>query len=67
MSIILEPLIESPDGYQVAYIKKVLNKIKVSNDGLIANANAAALAANPPLITKTAAAQNLFNYNKVNQ
>ena len=28
MAVILDPLIEKPDSYQMAYIKKVLNKIK---------------------------------------
>ena len=29
MSMILDPLIEKPDSYQMAYIKKILNKIKI--------------------------------------
>ena len=36
MSIILDPLLEQPDAYQIAYIKKVLNKIKSSDDGHLA-------------------------------
>jgi hypothetical protein len=35
MSIILDPLLDTnPDAHQVAFIKKMLNKIKESNDGL---------------------------------
>lgn len=36
MSIILDPLLEQPDAHQITYIKKVLNKIKESDDGLMA-------------------------------
>jgi sister chromatid cohesion protein PDS5 len=36
MAIILDPLLEQPDAHQIAYIKKVLNKIKESDDGIMA-------------------------------
>jgi hypothetical protein len=36
MNIVLDPLLESPDGYQVAYIMKLLDQIKASDDGLAA-------------------------------
>ena len=62
MSIILEPLVENPDGFQIAYIRKVLNKIKTHDDGL-ASAMLTSAEANSAL-SKTAL-QNLYHYNKV--
>lgn len=37
MSIILDPLLDNPDAYQVALVKKILDKIKQYDDGLTAN------------------------------
>jgi hypothetical protein len=69
MAIILEPLVENPDAYQIAYIKKMLNKIKTFDDGLAAaamvspsNGRAKQEAGQP--INKSAL-QNLYHYNKV--
>lgn len=39
MSIILDPLLEAnPDAYQVALIKKILDQIKMHDDGLTTTA-----------------------------
>jgi hypothetical protein len=76
MSIALDPLLESPDGYQVAYIMKLLEQIKSSDDGLAA-ATVATLAsavqssttlqANTNNSKYKAAIQNLYCINKVNR
>ncbi len=65
MSVILDPLIENPDGYQIAYIKKVLNKIKTSDDGLMSAAVASFSNQTAPTVNKQAY-QNLYLTNKVN-
>ena len=65
MALILEPLLENPDGYQIALIKKILNKIKISDDGLASSAvNQLAKTENQTGINKTAF-QNLYTFNKV--
>ena len=64
MSVILDTLIEKPDSYQVAYIKKVLNKIKTYDDGLAAAAVAASM--NRTTTGDKEAYQNLYSLNKVN-
>lgn len=63
MSVILDPLIENPDGYQIAYIKKVLNKIKTSDDGLFAAAVSAF--ANQTATVNKESIQKLYSINKV--
>lgn len=62
--MILEPLIENPDGYQIALIKKILNKIKISDDGLASGAVSQSAKADNNSNNK-AAFQNLYIYNKV--
>lgn len=71
MSIILDPLLETPDAYQIAYIKKILNKIKTSDDGVAAANVAAALSSTNQNESKLessahskAALQNLYFLNK---
>jgi len=64
MSVILDPLIENPDGYQIAYIKKVLNKIKTSDDGLMSASVASFTNQTVPNVNKHAY-QNLYQTNKV--
>jgi hypothetical protein len=61
MSIIFDPLLESPDSYQIAYIKKILNKIKISDDGMAAAA--VNISSNDNTNNKTAL-QNLYQLNK---
>ncbi len=68
MAIILEPLVENPDSYQIAYIKKMLNKIKTYDDGLAAamispSSGKQEAGANQPI--NKSALQNLYHYNKV--
>jgi hypothetical protein len=71
MAIILEPLVESPDAYQIAYIRKLLNKIKTHDDGLSAVAlinrpeTATAEASSSAQPVNNTAIQNLYHYNKV--
>ena len=71
MSIILDPLLETPDAYQIAYIKKILNKIKTSDDGVAAANVAAALSSTSQNESKLessshskATLQNLYFMNK---
>jgi sister-chromatid-cohesion protein PDS5 len=69
MNIILDPLLEHPDAYQIAYIKKILNKIKESDDGLTAvvaatAATAAAAAAANNSTDNLKSYHNLFQMNK---
>lgn len=65
MAVILDPLIEKPDSYQMAYIKKILNKIKISDDGLAAAAiTAASNAANQSASTNKTTIHNLYSLNK---
>ena len=64
MSLILEPLIENPDGYQIALIKKILNKIKTSDDGL-ASVAVSQSAKSEHNSKNKAAFQNLYIFNKV--
>ena len=63
MSIILDPLLESPDSYQIAYIKKILNKIKISDDGMAAAAVNSLSSSDNNTNNKTAL-QNLYQLNK---
>lgn len=63
--MILEPLLESPDGYQMAYIKNLLNRIKSFDDGLAAAGVHSSL--NSSTANKTAALQNLYHFNRVSQ
>lgn len=37
MAFTLDPLLDNPDGYQIAYIKKLLNSVKNSDDALCRN------------------------------
>jgi hypothetical protein len=64
MSVILEPLIENPDSYQIAYIKKVLNKIKISDDGL--TSAALLVSSNDQATANKITYQKLYSINKVN-
>ena len=64
MSLILDPLLENPDGYQIAYIKKVLNKIKTCDDGLAAHAVNQSVQTDNHSLNKVAL-QNLYMFNKV--
>lgn len=66
MAVILDPLIEKPDSYQVAYIKKILNKIKISDDGLSAAAmTAVSNSSNQSAAMNKSAIHNLYSLNKV--
>lgn len=62
MSIILDPLFESPDDYQILVIKKILNKIKTHDDGL---AKSAVTSSTGNLNLNKKAIENLDFYNKV--
>ena len=62
MSVILDPLIENPDSYQIAYIKKVLNKIKISDDGI--TSAALSVSSNQAAVNKITY-QKLYSINKV--
>jgi hypothetical protein len=69
MSVILDPLIEKSDSYQISYIKKVLNKIKISDDGLAAAAAGSVLASSTQVpgsnnLNKSIF-HNLYSLNKV--
>lgn len=66
MAVILDPLIEKIDSYQVAYIKKILNKIKISDDGIasVAMANASQTP-NQSVTVNKATIYNLYTLNKV--
>lgn len=65
MSVILEPLIENPDSYQIAYIKTVLNKIKISDDGL--SSAALSVSSNQATAANKTAYHKLYSINKVNK
>ncbi len=60
MNIVLDPLLESPDSQQIAYIKTILNKIKVSDDGMAA----AAVQVSAEKPNSKLALQNLYQLNK---
>ena len=65
MAVILDPLIEKPDSYQMAYIKKVLNKIKISDDGLAAAAiTTASNSTNQSASANKTIIHNLYSLNK---
>ena len=66
MAVILDPLIEKIDSYQVAYIKKILNKIKISDDGIASFAiTNASNASNQSAVVNKATIHNLYSLNKV--
>ena len=73
MSIILDPLLENPDSYQVAFTKKILTKIKNCDDGLAATMLSAAAPSSSATAAEQASAaqskktalQNLYYFNKV--
>ena len=58
----LDPMLEKQDAHQIAYIRKILNKIKSHDDGLATAAIAGSV--NNPAQNKIAI-QNLYIYNKV--
>lgn len=66
MSIILDPLLENPDSYQIIYIKKILNKIKISDDGMAAHTVAVSFnqQQTTALVNNKAALQQLYMLNK---
>ena len=66
MSIILDPLLDvNPDAYQVALIKKILDKIKMHDDGLsISAVNGTGNGENNAGVNKLAL-QKLMLYNRV--
>lgn len=66
MSIILDPLLDvNPDAYQVALIKKILDKIKIHDDGLsISAVNASGSSENNAGVNKMAL-QKLMLHNRV--
>lgn len=68
MSVILDPLLDQPDAYQVALIKKILDKIKTHDDGLSASAlsnSSAANNADNSSATNKQALKNLTLFNRV--
>ena len=65
MSYILDPLIENPDSYQIAYIKNVLDKIKISDDGL--TSAAFSVSSNDQAAANKMTYQKLYSINKVNR
>lgn len=69
MSIILDPLLDvNPDAYQVVLVKKILDKIKMHDDGLsisaLSNAQANTTASGADNTSKQAL-QNLTIFNRV--
>lgn len=65
MSIILDPLLESPDGHQLAYIKKMLGNIKMSDDGLATALIASSSKSDGVAVSNQNALKNLYFYNRV--
>lgn len=64
MHIMLDPLLENPDANQIALVNKILNKIKVHDDGLAINSiNSSAVNENEKM--NKIALQNLALFNRV--